>query len=99
MVVGVVDADVPRADTMFLLLVEVHAEVEAMVAAHTEVVAFQCVDGIHIPPVVSQAFIDLRAEGATVAAAENPSAAKVEAVAELVLHGDADIWRETPCRC
>ena len=91
MVVNIVDTDVPGSDTVFLLLVEVHAEVEAMVATQTEVVAFQCVDDRHSSPVVSQAFIDLGAEGAAVAAAEDPRAAEVDTIVELVLHGNAEV--------
>ena len=38
-VVGVVDADVPGADAVSLLLVEVDAEVETVVGGQAEVVA------------------------------------------------------------
>ena len=90
-VVGIVDADVPGADAVFLLLVEVHAEVEAVVVAHAEIVTFQGVDGGDIAPFVGKAFVDLGAERAAVAAAEDPCAAHVEAVVEFVLHGDAEV--------
>ena len=91
MVINIVNANVPCADAVFLLFVEVYAEVEAVVVAHAEVVAFKCLNLWNIAPFVNQAFVNLGAKGATVAAAENPSAGDVETVTELVLHGNTHI--------
>ena len=50
-VVGIVDAEVPGADAVFLLFVEVHAYVQAVIIAHTEVIAFECLDVRDVIPV------------------------------------------------
>ena len=70
---------------------EVHTHIQTVVAAQAEVVAFQGVDRIDVAPFIEQAFVNLCAERAAVAAAEDPCATEVETVAELMLHGDAEV--------
>ena len=90
-VIDIVNAEVEGEQTRIQRKVHVGAQVEAMIVAHAEVVAFQGVDVLEFAPIVGQSFINLRSERAAIATAENPSAAQVELVAELVLHGDADV--------
>ena len=84
---------------MFLLLAEVHAEVEAVIHGHPEVVALDIADGGRAYDTATvlriigdrNAWIGLCGQGAAIAATENPGTAQIEAVAELVLHGDAEV--------
>ena len=50
-VVSIVDAEIPGADAVFLLLVEVHAHVETVIIGHSEVVAFEGLDVRDVVPV------------------------------------------------
>ena len=79
-VVDIIDADVPHALAVLLLLAEVHAEVEAVIHGHPEIVALDiadvgCADNAASILCIKgdrNTWIGLCGQGAAIAAADDP---------------------------
>ena len=89
-IVGVVEADVPGAHAVLGLLVEVHADVQAVGGGQAVVVAPRYVVGLFGAAVGLDDDRPPLGNGEAASCVENPRSTYVDAVAEAVVHAEVD---------